>query len=131
LSEASEGYSMGEYLLILIKTVMSQKDDPSKFLVSRLREASEGYSKGETWLTSYDPAEQPKIGDREAFMCLLNTAIQSGVLYDASALSGVRLSDAIKKAVVNPPGGDKLWKLNRDILLAIYPEEVNPDDPGK
>lgn len=131
VSDSLIGGSRLKELDILIKKVMSQNDDPSKFLVSKLREASKDYAKGATWLNSFDPAEQPNIGDREAFVGLLNTAIQSGVLYDASAMSGIKFSDAIKKAAANPPRGDKLWKLNRDILLAIYPEEVNPDDPGK
>ncbi len=115
----------------LIKKVMAQENDPAKFLVSRLRAAADGYDKGENWIIGYDPAQQPSISDRETFICLLNLAIQAGPLYDASALSGVKLPDALKKAAQNPPAGDKLWKLNRDILRAIYPAEVNEDAPTK
>ncbi len=115
----------------LIRKVMDQKTDSSKFIYSKLRLASEGYDKGDQFLNSYDPANNPSIGDREAFMCLLNLAIQAGVLYDANAFNGIKLSANLKKEAVKPQTGNKLWKLNRDLLLALFPEEVNPDDPGK
>lgn len=115
----------------LIKKVMAQADDPAKFLVSRMRAAATGYDKGENWLIGYDPSQEPSISDRETFITLLNLAIQAGPLYDQSALSGVKLNDVLKKAAQNPPAGDKLWKINRDILKAIYPKEVNADAPTK
>lgn len=116
----------------LVKRVMAGQDGPSKFIVSRLKAAAANYQKGETWLTTFDPGTaQTSITDQEAFVCLLNLAIQAGVLYDKDAFAGVKLSDALKKAAAKPPTGEKLWKLNRDILLALYPSEVNPDASTK
>jgi hypothetical protein len=131
VSDALLGGSRLKDLDTLIKKVMAQKDDPAKFIVSRFRQVSDGYDKGAAWITSFDPTQQPTISDREAFICLLNLAIQAGALYDASAMSGVKLSADIKKTAANPPSGDKLWQLNRAILLAIYPDEVHPDNAGK
>lgn len=116
----------------LVKRVMGGQDGPSEFIVSKLKAAAANYEKGETWLNSFDPTVgHTSITDQEAFMCLLNLAIQADVLYDKDAFSGVKLSDALKKAAAKPPTGEKLWKLNRDILVALYPSEVNPDDPRK
>jgi hypothetical protein len=115
-----------------VKRVMAGEDGPSKFIVSQLKLAAANYQKGETWLATFDPSTaQTSITDQEAFVCLLNLAIQAGVLYETNAFAGVKLSDALKKAIAKPPTGEKLWKLNRDILLALYPGEVNPDDPRK
>ena len=115
----------------LIKRVMSKADDPSKFIFERLRSASDGYDDGESWLNGFDPNAQPSISDRETFVCLLNLAIQAGPLYEQSAFSGVKLSSDLKRLAANPPTGEKLWKLNRDILLATYPKDVNPDVKGR
>lgn len=131
VSDSLLGGSRLKDLPALIKKVMAQKDDPSKFIVTRLRAAASGYDKGENWVNGYDSNEEPSIADRETFITLLNLAIQAGPLYDASALSGVKLSNELKKAAQNAPSGEKLWKLNRDLLRAIYPAEVQADETTK
>jgi hypothetical protein len=106
-----------------------RSDTPtSKFMVARMLQAARGYAKGRTWLEGANPAQPPSLSDRETFITLLNLAVQGPLLYDESAFEGVALSDRVKKSVQRPPSGDKLMELNRAILVALFPEEVNQDD---
>ena len=131
ISDALVGGSRMKNIDGLIKKVLLQEDDASKYITGLLRAAASGYDKGEAWLNGFDAEnQQPGITDRETFMVLLNVAIQSGVIYDGKAFASRKIPDNLRKAAAKPPTGEKLWKLNRDILLALFPEEVNPDAPG-
>ncbi len=108
--------------------VLKQDTDLTRFIVSKMRIAGNGYEAGLSWLASVDASAPPSISDRSRFMVLLNLALQKGLLYDDRAFKGVRLPDSVKKGIKRPPAGDALMALNRAILLALYPQEVNPDD---
>jgi len=112
----------------LIKKVMSQKDDIGKYLVSRLKSASDSYEKGENWLVDFDAAKQPSIGDREVFMTLLNLAMQEGLLYDPNSMTGTKFPETVRSQIGRQLTGGPLWKVNRQILLTLYPDEVNADE---
>lgn len=100
----------------------------SKFLSTRMYQAARGYAKGRTWLEGANAAQAPSLADREVFVTLLNLTVQGEVLYDEAAFQGVSLPDRVKRSAQKPPSGDKLMELNRAILVALFPEEVNQDD---
>jgi metacaspase-1 len=112
----------------LYKKVLAQDNDLSRFLVTRMLKAADGYGRGVAWLGNVNAAEEPTLSDKQTFVTLLNLAIQGQVLYDSTTFKKVKLPDRIKKAANKPPTGEKLMELNRAILVALFPEEVNADD---
>ena len=110
----------------LYARVVGGKDDAARALLARLGAAAQGYPRGRAWAAS-PRASNPTRADKEAFLTLLNLAIAGGSLYDEAAMKGrvpKKLADDLKKK----PKGDRLMALNRALLAALYPEEVNPDD---
>ncbi len=116
----------------LYKKVAAEKDGASKFLVARMQRAGRGYDPGLAWLAGISPSQPPSLTDKQFFMTLLNLAIQDGLLYYKGAMKLGQLPSKLGKdldlAADNPPTGEKLWALNRAILAALYPKEVNADD---
>lgn len=112
----------------LYSKIMSQKTPVEKYLVDRMRDAGAGYDKGSGWLANVDPDKAPSLEDKEAFITLVNLAIQNGLLYDETAFKGVKFPRKVKDGLANPPVDKALWALNRAILAAAFPKEVNADD---
>ena len=112
----------------LYKKVMAQDTPVSRYLVSKMRNAGAGYEKGLTWIGAVDAGHEPSLDDKEAFLTLLNLAVQDSALYDDQAFKQAKLPDNLKKLARKPPTGEKLMALNRSILAALFPQEVNADD---
>lgn len=115
----------------LYRDLLGQGDAKTKFLYGKLNEVAGGYDKGGAWLSSVDAKKAPTVEDRQTFMTLLNLAIQNALLYDEAAFKGVRLNKGLKKRLSSNPTGEDLWSVNRAVLLAAFPKEVNPDDAGR
>lgn len=116
----------------LVKKVGLRNDPLSSWLWDRMTAyANDGYPGAKRWVESVDVNAPITVQSKQQFLTLLNLAAQDQLLYDQDAFREVKLPksilDQIKK---NPQGNDRL-KLNRAILAAAYPEEVNPDDAEK
>jgi len=111
----------------LYAKVVGGKDDADRAILGKLGGAATGYPRGRTWAAAPRRAAGPTRADKETFLTLLNLAISGASLYDEASMRGrvpKRLADDLKKK----PKGDRLLELNRALLAALYPEEVNPDD---
>ncbi|RYG32568.1 caspase family protein [bacterium] len=97
-------------------------------LLKKLSAASNGYPRGRTWVASTSTKKgAPTRADKEAFLSLLNLAIQYDSLYDEGSM-GEKVSKRVRDDLKKKPKGEKLLTLNRALLAELFPEEVNPDD---
>ncbi|HYG82373.1 MAG TPA: hypothetical protein VD861_18395, partial [Pyrinomonadaceae bacterium] len=71
---------------------------------------------------------------RRAFINAANALLRRGTsIYDEKAFARVEQIDEVKALVMSPPGGDDFVLLNRRLLEAAYPDEIEecPEPPQK
>ena len=87
-------------------------------------------------LVGYDGVSDPSPKLQEALLLELNRLLQAGSLYDAQVFADIELSEQTQALIAqNPKSGEDLIRLNRFLLVDIYPHELaspsekqNPDD---
>ncbi|HTQ08767.1 MAG TPA: caspase family protein [Fimbriimonadaceae bacterium] len=110
----------------LVKTVGLHADPVSQRLWN-LVTAAATYPKAKQWAANTDFNAPLDTKSRQQFVTLLNLALQNGSIYDETAFAGVKLSAKTAALLKQQPSGDDLLKLNRMLLVAAYPDLVNPD----
>lgn len=83
-----------------------------------------------TKLDAWQGPDAPPVDTQNAVVDEINGTIQSGPLYDPATFQGVQLSREIMRQIKREPEGANLEKLNRQLLVAAYPGQVDQIHAG-
>lgn len=92
-------------------------DEVSKYLASQLAPATQNL------LSNYTRGADAKL--QQALAADLNRVIQSGPLYEAQRFTNVTLNAKTMRVLQRKPQGLDLLRLNRKLLLEVYPLEMS------
>ena len=93
------------------------EDAVSQYLASQLAKRTQRL------LTNYSVGPQPQL--QRALADDLSRIIRSGLLYEAQRFTNVTLSAKTRRLVEQKPQGLDLVRLNRKLLLEVYPQEMS------
>jgi CBS domain-containing protein len=93
------------------------EDEVSKYLAAQLAPATLNL------LSNYAGSADTKL--QQAIAVDLNRIIQSGPLYEAQRFANVTLTAKTKRLLARKPQGLDLLRLNRKLLLEVYPLEMS------
>jgi hypothetical protein len=80
------------------------------------------------WMANTDFNQEITLKSRGVFVALLNRVLQSFPLYEEDVFQGIKLDKKTSDLLKKNPKGDDLIRLNRQLLVAAFPAEVNPDE---
>lgn len=78
-----------------------------------------------TKLEAWKGPDAPPVGLQNTVVEEINGAIQAGPLYEPANFQGVQLTPEIMRQVKREPTGADMEKLNRQLLVAAYPGQVD------
>jgi H+/Cl- antiporter ClcA/CBS domain-containing protein len=93
------------------------EDAVSQYLASQLAKRTQRL------LTNYSVGPQPQL--QRALADDLSRIIRSGLLYEAQRFTNVTLSAKMRRLLEQEPQGLDLVRLNRKLLLEVYPQELS------
>jgi H+/Cl- antiporter ClcA len=93
------------------------EDAVSQYLASQLAKRTQRL------LTNYSVGPQPQL--QRALADDLSRIIRSGLLYEAQRFTNVTLSAKTRRLLEQKPQGLDLVRLNRKLLLEVYPQEMS------